>query len=331
MMSSRIVTGAFLVGVLAVSPALAQERHARQRSEQSGDRGGGGDRGGSRGGDRGDRGGSRTVDRGGDRRVESGRVYQRAPERAPSRSYDSRRSQAPRQYTAPRSDVRRYDAPRRNDTVRRYDAPRAYDSRRANAPRRYEAPRAYDNNRRAYTRPGYAPRRDPYYRSGSAYRGYNSRSYSYSRRYVYGGYRGVYGYGNGYRRNRIVTVLPWRPYHYRPRFSIGVYYGAGGVYDYGYTPSYFYDPLPGRTYGGVRITEAPRDAQVFVDGYYVGIVDDFDGVFQHVNLEAGQHRIEVRAADYEPLSFDVYVQPGRTITLRADDYDDGYVENGDGY
>jgi hypothetical protein len=324
MMSSRIVTGAFLVGVLAVSPALAQERHARQRGEQSGDRGG--DRGGSRGGDRGDRGGPRSVDRGGDRRVES-RVYQRAPERAPSRSYDNR-SYESRRYQAPRQDVRRYDAPRRSDNVRRYDAPRAYDSRRSTAPRRYEAPRAYDYNRRSYTRPGYAPRRDPYYRSGSVYRGYGGRTYSYSRRYVYGGYRGVYGYGHGYRRNRIVTVLPWRPYYYRPRFSIGVYYGAGGVYDYGYTPSYFYNPLPGRTYGGVRITEAPRDAQVFVDGYYVGIVDDFDGVFQHVNLEAGQHRIEVRPHDYEPISFDVYVQPGRTITLRADDYDDGYVENG---
>jgi hypothetical protein len=66
---------------------------------------------------------------------------------------------------------------------------------------------------------------------------------------------------------------------------------------------------------------------VFVDGYYVGIVDDFDGVFQHVNLEAGEHRIEVRAPGYdEAISFDVYVQPGRTITLRADAYDDGYYE-----
>ena len=85
----------------------------------------------------------------------------------------------------------------------------------------------------------------------------------------------------------------------------------------------------------MRITEAPRDAQVFADGYYVGIVDDFDGAFQHVNLEAGQHRIEVRAGGIPPISFDVYVQPGRTITLRADDYNDGYYDdpnaNGDGY
>jgi hypothetical protein len=322
MMSKQFVSGAVLVGILtAAAPVFAQ--NARARGEQSGDRGG----------DRGNRGGER---RGGG----ENRVSQRSPERAPQRSErqyrQQRRSESPRQYTAPRTDVRRNDV-RRYEAPRRYDNrsdSRRYDNRRYTAPRRYDAPRANRYDRRTYSSRGYvAPRRDPYYRSNS-YRGYNSRSYrpySYSRRYVYGGYRGVYGYGGSYRRSRIVTVLPWRPYHYRPRFSIGVYYGAGGVYDYGYTPSYFYDPLPGRTYGGVRITEAPRDAQVFVDGYYVGIVDDFDGVFQHVNLEAGQHRVEVRAIDTEPISFDVYVQPGRTITLRADDYDDGYYEQGNGY
>jgi hypothetical protein len=336
MMSSRIVTGAILVGVLAASPALAQERHARPRGEQGGS---------SRGGDRGNGGNG-----GGERRAEGARTYQssRAPER---RSYDSGRQQqvqsrqytAPRQSTAPRqynnTQQRQYTAPRQyNNAQRQYTAPRAYNNNGGyNAPRQYTAPRAY-NNGRSYSSRGYAaPRRDPYYRNGYyGYRGYNSyyRPYtSYSRRYVYGGYRGVYGYGGGYRHTRIVTVVPWRPYYYRPHFSIGVYYGAGGVYDYGYTPSSYYDPTPGRTYGGVRITEAPRDAQVFADGYYVGIVDDFDGTFQHVNLEAGQHRIEVRAAGIQPISFDVYVQPGRTITLRADDYNDGYAGdgNGDGY
>ena len=214
----------------------------------------------------------------------------------------------------------------------------AHNNGRSNGARQYTAPRAYSNNGRAYnnrsyaySKPGYAPPRAPYYRGhAKPYYGkpYYGKPY-YAKPYYYHGYRGVYGYGGGYRHTRIVTVYPWRPYYYRPHFSIGVYYGAGGVYDYGYTPSYYYDPIPGRTYGGVRITEAPRDAQVFADGYYVGIVDDFDGAFQHVNLEAGQHRIEVRAAGIPPISFDVYIQPGRTITLRADDYNDGYAGNAD--
>jgi hypothetical protein len=309
MMSSRFITSAVLVGLLTSTPALAQ--HARARGgDHGGDRGG--DRGGNRGG--GDRGGDRGGYRGGDRGGDRQRSYA-APQRAPER----------RAYDAGRQDQRRYD-----NNVRRSTAPRSYQY----SQRSYSRPYSYSN--RGYV----APRRDPYGRP-SGYRGYGYRANVYRgnvyrgnvyRSYrPYFGYRGIYGYGRGYRSSRIVTVIPWRPYYYRPHFSIGVYYGAGGYYNYGYTPSYFYDPLPGRAYGGVRITEAPREAQVFADGYYVGIVDDFDGVFQHVNLEEGQHRIEVRAPGADPISFDVYVQAGRTITLRADAYDDGYVEEGDGY
>jgi PEGA domain len=119
-------------------------------------------------------------------------------------------------------------------------------------------------------------------------------------------------------RPRIVTVVPYRPYVYRPSLAIGVLYGSGGAYPYGYTPRAYYDPIPGRPYGGLRITGAPRDAHVFADGYYVGIVNDFDGVFQHLNLVAGPHRIEIEEPGYEPVAFDVMVQPQQTVTLRAD-------------
>jgi hypothetical protein len=145
--------------------------------------------------------------------------------------------------------------------------------------------------------------------------------------------RGSYGYpyyanrGYGTRtwivprviRPRIVTVIPYRPYVYRPHIGLGVYYGSGGAYPYGYTPRGYYDPIPGRLYGGLRITDAPRDAQVFADGYYVGLVNDFDGIFQHLNLEAGPHQIEIRLPGYnDAIAFDVVIQPGRTITYRAD-------------
>jgi hypothetical protein len=326
MMSSRIVTGAFLVGVLAVSPALAQERHARQRNAQGSSS--------DNGGDRADRG-----NRGGERRVEGARTYQ--PQRAPEgRSYNTGRQVQSGQATAPRQYSNGGDNGGRYNGSRAYTAPRAYNSdggHAYNSGRSYNNSRSYNNGHAyngssSYSNHGYAPPRAPYYRSYA--RPYYAKPY-YATPYHYHGYRGVYGYGGGYRHTRIVTVVPWRPYYYRPHFSIGVFYGAGGVYNYGYTPSYYYNPIPGRVYGGVRITEAPPDAQVFADGYYVGIVDDFDGTFQHVNLEAGQHRIEVRAGGIPPISFDVYVQPGRTITLRADDYNDGYGgdpnANGDGY
>ena len=136
-------------------------------------------------------------------------------------------------------------------------------------------------------------------------------------------------------RPPIVRIAPYRSYLYRPRLGLGYGYPyAYGYFPYGYSP-YGYLPygypaygypappaylnvVPGRPYGGVRIEGAPPDAAVYADGYYVGVVDDFDGVFQHLNLEAGPHRIEIRVVGYAPIEFDVNLQPGQTITYRAD-------------
>ena len=41
----------------------------------------------------------------------------------------------------------------------------------------------------------------------------------------------------------------------------------------------------------VQFDVTPRQAEVFIDGYYAGIVDDFDGMFQRLRVEPGQHEI----------------------------------------
>jgi hypothetical protein len=69
--------------------------------------------------------------------------------------------------------------------------------------------------------------------------------------------------------------------------------------------------------GRLRLNVEPADAEVFVDGYYAGIVDDFNGHFQHMNLTPGPHRVEVRAAGYEPLVVDVSVQPRHGTVYRG--------------
>jgi hypothetical protein len=142
---------------------------------------------------------------------------------------------------------------------------------------------------------------------------------------------------------RVVVRAPLRSYYYpyfgyRPGLSIGFYsgygygypyryrypYGAYG-YSYGYYPSGYgyygygggYGGYRGSAYGGVRIQGAVREAEVYVDGYYAGIVDDFDGAFQRLELEDGAHEIEIRAAGFPPLTYDVNVQPGQTMTLHA--------------
>ena len=198
-----------------------------------------------------------------------------------------------RDRAVPRSDRAHGQRDREND-------PREQQARRQHDARQYQTQREYESQRRREADRRYDSRRD-----------YPSRSYS-NRGYVRTVPRIVHP--------TIVTVIPYRPYVYRPRLGIGVYYGAGGSYPYGYTPRGYYDPIPGRPYGGLRITGVPREAQVFADGYYVGIVNDFDGIFQHLNLEAGPHRIQIEVPGYETIAFDVMVQPGRTTTFRADIY-----------
>lgn len=113
-------------------------------------------------------------------------------------------------------------------------------------------------------------------------------------------------------------------------FGFGGYYGSS--YDpwynyYNYYNSYsYYDP----SYGGgqyssgnygdasLRIKVRPRDASVYADGYYVGRVDDFDGMFQRLHIEPGPHRIEIRADGYETLEFEVRLLPDRTLTYEGE-------------
>ena len=104
------------------------------------------------------------------------------------------------------------------------------------------------------------------------------------------------------------------PYGY-----FGGYYGLyGAPYGYGVGAGYPGYGYAVANYGAVRIEGAARDAQVYADGYYVGIVDDFDGTFQHLNLTPGAHRIEIRPAGGAAVTaFDVRIEPGQTLTYHA--------------
>ena len=64
--------------------------------------------------------------------------------------------------------------------------------------------------------------------------------------------------------------------------------------------------------------QAARTREVYVDGYFVGVVDDFDGIFQRLHVDSGPHRIEVRAPGYEPLAFDVRITPDHKTTYEGE-------------
>jgi hypothetical protein len=96
------------------------------------------------------------------------------------------------------------------------------------------------------------------------------------------------------------------------------YYGYGG---YGYGAAYYQVPIYGRGRGydrggSIRLQVSPRQAEVFVDGYFAGTVDDFDGVWQRLNIEAGEHEIQVYLAGYRPFSQRFYLQPGKSFNIK---------------
>jgi len=132
--------------------------------------------------------------------------------------------------------------------------------------------------------------------------------------------------GYFYSAPRLIPRRSAPRHYYGSGGHLSVYFGLGSGYRYGApysgrvygyaAPSAVYGAR--RYYGDVRLQVRPRDAAVYVDGYYAGIVDNFDGVFQRLTLEAGPHEIEIEAPGLEPQVFDVYVDPTRTIDLRAD-------------
>jgi len=60
----------------------------------------------------------------------------------------------------------------------------------------------------------------------------------------------------------------------------------------------------------------PSTAQVFADGYYIGLPEDFRFEDGGAVLEPGPHRIDILERDYQPVSFDVNLTRGQSATFR---------------
>ena len=79
------------------------------------------------------------------------------------------------------------------------------------------------------------------------------------------------------------------------------------------TPRPVEPPAPGRLILDIE----PAGAQVFADGYYVGVPEDFSAARGGGLLEAGLHRLDLSAPGYESMAVDLRVSPGQPVTYRA--------------
>jgi hypothetical protein len=62
----------------------------------------------------------------------------------------------------------------------------------------------------------------------------------------------------------------------------------------------------------------PEKTRVYVDGYYAGVSDDFDGIFQRLHVSPGKHEIKLQLDGYQTQRFRVYVVPDETLKIHFD-------------
>jgi hypothetical protein len=139
-----------------------------------------------------------------------------------------------------------------------------------------------------------------------------SRPYSRSYRSSYYRYRpyyyGSYGY---YRSYPFWGAYGWSPY-WAPYWG-SYYYGYGYPYWGG---GYYRRYDPSDTLGAARLQVTPRETEVFVDGYFAGVVDDFDGFAQRLRLEPGEHEVTLYLEGHRPLTRKMLFTVGQTFKVQ---------------
>ena len=174
-----------------------------------------------------------------------------------------------------------------------------------------------DRQRDSYRRPS---KKDSRHRTSRAPRGKNDRAHR--------------GYGRSHRKDQRHSYRRAAKHHYRhrtfrrapryrcvrrsirvypsylPRYEFGYYWSAGYYY-----PRYHYDYVSYPERAALRVQAEPKDAEVYVDGYYAGIVDDFDGIFQRLYVAPGTHEITLRLEGFQTWSAEVYATPYSTLRV----------------
>lgn len=121
-----------------------------------------------------------------------------------------------------------------------------------------------------------------------------------------------------------------------PRVSVGFHTGLyGGLWTHPFYSPYFYPYVgfphygPYRETGGMNPALAqaldvgaldldvkPRKAEVFVDGTYVGVARDFDGVPSFLWLDEGRHTIVLYKGGYASYEAEFVVEPGVVTNVK---------------
>jgi hypothetical protein len=133
-------------------------------------------------------------------------------------------------------------------------------------------------------------------------------------------HRVAVGVGVGYYRPYYYRPY-YRPYYYpyysvySPFFYDPFFFGAG--YAYGQYPPYWGGyPVYYEAGSDLRVQVTPREAEVYLDGYLVGNVDDFDGMLQRLRVPYGEHEVTIYKEGFHSVRQRMLFRPGESYRIR---------------
>jgi PEGA domain len=158
-------------------------------------------------------------------------------------------------------------------------------------------------------------------------------------------YTSYYGYYDPFYSSPYYTYYPYYPYAYAypyPYSYPSTYpaypppaYPPTAYPPTGYPPSAYPPPSTQPAYpqsgyppqgsirpsqpntGGMSFDIQPSNAQVYVDGQYVGTVGQFSPTSQPLGLTAGRHHIQITAPGYRTTDFDADIVAGEVLPYQG--------------
>jgi hypothetical protein len=127
----------------------------------------------------------------------------------------------------------------------------------------------------------------------------------------------------------LLSVPASAQYHRRGHVRADIVVGPGPWGPWGpwgsFWPPYYppYPPYPPYAFYGrvddtahLKTEIEPKQARIYVDGYYAGIADDFDGLFQSLAVAPGPHDITAYLEGYRTTTRQMYFGPDAGLKLR---------------
>ena len=112
--------------------------------------------------------------------------------------------------------------------------------------------------------------------------------------------------------------------HYSVGFSYGPYFGPYYYSPWFYSSFWWYPPYGygypyyyGAVGANIRVQVQPKSAEVYVDGYLAGIVDQFDGMFQNLVVDPGTREVIVYQEGYKSIVQRLYLSVGSSYKIKG--------------